>query len=79
MNKKKEDKITRREFMGKAAATAAAFTIVPRYGLGGTEYTAPSDKLNIACVGIGGKGHSDVHGVSSENIYALCDLSLIHI
>ena len=74
MNKKKEDKITRREFMGKAAATAAAFTIVPRYVLGGTEYTAPSDKLNIACVGIGGKGHSDVHGVSSENIYALCDV-----
>ena len=74
MNKKKEDKITRREFMGKAAATAAAFTIVPRYVLGGTKYTAPSDKLNIACVGIGGKGHSDVHGVSSENIYALCDV-----
>jgi predicted dehydrogenase len=74
MNKKKEDKITRREFMGKTAATAAAFTIVPRYVLGGTEYTAPSDKLNIACVGIGGKGHSDVHGVSSENIYALCDV-----
>ena len=74
MNKKKENKITRREFMGKAAATAAAFTIVPRYVLGGTEYTAPSDKLNIACVGIGGKGHSDVHGVSSENIYALCDV-----
>ena len=74
MNKKKEDIITRREFMGKAAATAAAFTIVPRYVLGGTEYTAPSDKLNIACVGIGGKGHSDVHGVSSENIYALCDV-----
>ena len=39
MNKKKEDKITRREFMGKAAATAAAFTIVPRYVLGGTKYT----------------------------------------
>jgi predicted dehydrogenase len=74
MNKKKEDKITRREFMGKAAATATVFTIVPRYVLGGAKYTAPSDKLNIACVGIGGKGHSDVHGVSSENIYALCDV-----
>ena len=73
MNKKKEKKITRREFIGKAAATAA-FTIVPRYVLGGTEYTAPSDKLNMACVGIGGKGYSDTHGVSSENIYALCDV-----
>ena len=59
--------------MGKAAS-AALFTIVPRYVLGGTGYISPSDKINMACVGVGGKGYSDTRGVSSENIYALCDV-----
>ncbi len=48
------DGISRRKFLGTAAA-AAAFTIVPRHVLGGQGYTAPSDKLNIACVGVNGK------------------------
>ena len=61
MNKKKVKKITRREFIGKAAA-AAAFTIVPRYVLGGTDYTAPSDKLNMACVGVGGSNSTSNPG-----------------
>lgn len=65
--------ISRRRFLGSAAA-AAAFTIVPRHVLGGPGYTAPSDKLNIACVGVNGKGRSDIQGVSTENIVALCDV-----
>jgi len=65
--------VTRREFLG-AAATAAAFTIVPRHVLGGPGYTAPSDRLNIGCVGVGGKGQSDIQSVSTENIVALCDV-----
>ncbi len=67
-------KITRRSFLGGTAATAAAFTIIPRHVLGGNGYTAPSDKLNIACVGVGGKGTSDTLAVSTENIVALCDV-----
>src|SRR5213075_1927467 len=36
---------------------------------------APSDKLNIACIGVGGMGANDVRGVGkTENIYALCDV-----
>ncbi|HEQ60129.1 MAG TPA: Gfo/Idh/MocA family oxidoreductase, partial [Firmicutes bacterium] len=31
-------------------------------------------KLNIACIGVGGQGASDVRGVRSENIVALCDV-----
>ena len=46
--------ITRREFLG-AAAAVTAFTIVPRHVLGGPGYTAPSDKLNVAGVGVGGQ------------------------
>jgi predicted dehydrogenase len=65
---------TRRTFIKNSTLTAAAFTIVPRYVMGGTGFTAPSDKLNIACVGIGGKGRVDVQEVSHENIIALCDV-----
>ena len=72
-NKQKKRKISRRHFIGGAAA-AASFTIVPRHVLGGNGNTSPSDKLNIACVGAGGKGRSDVRDVSSENIVALCDV-----
>jgi len=68
--------ISRRSFVGDVALAGAAFTIVPRHVLGGRGFTAPSDTLNIACIGVGGKGESDVRGVSTENIYALCDVDL---
>src|SRR5882762_7083275 len=64
--------IPRRQFVGSVAA-AAAFTIVPRHVLG-RGYRAPSDKLNVACVGVGGMGRTDVKGMEGENIYALCDV-----
>src|SRR5690348_8174614 len=65
-------RISRRTFVGNVAA-GAAFTIVPRHVLG-RGYRAPSDKLHIACIGCGGKGRSDIDGVATENIYALCDV-----
>jgi predicted dehydrogenase len=65
--------MTRRKFL-EAGAAAAAFTIIPRHVLGGPGYTAPSDRLNIACVGVGGKGRSDIQAVSTEAIVALCDV-----
>ncbi|MCF8432741.1 MAG: Gfo/Idh/MocA family oxidoreductase, partial [Melioribacteraceae bacterium] len=68
--------ISRRKFIGTTSLAATAFTIVPRHVLGGTGYKAPSDTLNIGCVGIDGKGKSDIEGVSSENIAALCDVDL---
>ncbi len=70
----KKEGISRREFIGRTAVGAAAITIVPRYVLGGAGFQAPSDKLNIAAIGAGGKGISDINSVSSENIYALCDV-----
>src|SRR5882672_732998 len=68
----KAKRISRRSFVGDIAA-GAAFTIVPRHVLG-RGFRAPSDKLNIACIGCGGKGRSDIDGVAAENIYALCDV-----
>jgi predicted dehydrogenase len=69
----KRQKITRRDFLSGVAATAA-FTIVPRHVLGGSGRISPSEKLNVACIGIGGQGASDIQSISSENIIALCDV-----
>ena len=73
----KTSELSRREFLGGAAA-AAVFTIVPRYVLGGIGRIPPSEKLNIACIGIGGMGASDSSQVSTENIVALCDVDWRH-
>lgn len=37
-------------------------------------YKSPNEKLNVAAIGSGGKGHSDIMGCTSENIVALCDV-----
>ncbi|MCJ7564752.1 MAG: Gfo/Idh/MocA family oxidoreductase [Candidatus Aminicenantes bacterium] len=72
-SKKPGSALTRREFLGTTATAAAGFVIVPRKVLGGPGYQAPSDTLNIGCVGVGGKGTSDIWACSTENIVALCD------
>jgi predicted dehydrogenase len=71
-----DKKISRRDFMGAASAAVAAFTIVPRHVLGGTGNKPPSEKLNIAGVGSGGMGASNINACSDigENIVALCDV-----
>jgi len=72
-DEKKNKSISRRDFMG-AAAAVAAFTVVPREVLGGPRHIPPSEKLNIAGIGIGGRGEGDLHECGSENIVALCDV-----
>ena len=66
-------KTSRREFLRGATTTVATFTIVPRHVLGAGQ-RAPSEKLNIACIGVGGRGGSNLNGVSGESIVALCDV-----
>ena len=60
--------MTRRRFLG-ASATVAAFTLLPRQGLGGG-----NDKLNIAGIGVGGMGAANLQALESQNIVALCDV-----
>lgn len=78
--KDKENKctngISRKNFLGKAALAAGGMMVVPRHVLGGSGYQAPSDTLNIACVGVGGMGASNTKSLADigENIYALCDV-----
>ena len=52
--------LSRREFLGKTAVAAAAFTIVPRHVLGGPGYFAPSETVNMAMIGVGGQGTFDM-------------------
>ena len=69
--------ISRRRFIGMtAAATASAslLNIVPSFAVSGLGHVAPSDKLNIAGIGLGGKGKVNLENMKSENIVALCDI-----
>ncbi|MCE7041234.1 Gfo/Idh/MocA family protein [Dyadobacter sp. CY312] len=69
--------VSRRDFLQKTTAAAiGSFFIVPRHVLG-KGFKAPSDKLNIAGIGIGGKGFSDItnaYNKGAENVVALCDV-----
>jgi hypothetical protein len=65
---------TRRDFLKTMAVASAGLTIVPSKVVGGLGHKAPSDKLNIVGVGIGGKGHPNLMGMKTENIIGLCDV-----
>jgi predicted dehydrogenase len=76
MKKTKKNNQSRRDFLKNTSLAAAGFFIVPRHVLG-KGYVAPSDKLNIAGIGAGGKGASDLSEFAKSpkvNIVALCDV-----
>ena len=69
--------MTRRSFLQKSGAAALGLTIIPNIVMGKSfnGVTAPSDKLNIAVVGIGSRGNAVFSTMrSTENIVALCDI-----
>jgi hypothetical protein len=73
--KENSKNITRRSFIERTGAVAAGLTILPSSVVGGLGHSAPSDKLNIAVIGIGGMGNSNLKAVApTENIVALCDV-----
>lgn len=68
-------KMSRRSFLQKGTAAAVGFSIVPNIVLGKSHgHTSPSDKLNIAAVGIGGMGAANLSNMETENFVALCDV-----
>src|SRR5690606_31402524 len=68
---------SRRNFLKNTAIAAAGFSIVPRHVLGGSGFLAPSDRLIVAGIGVGGKGESDIKSFAdsgkAEMAY-LCDV-----
>ena len=77
MKKNNSKKNSWRDFIKHGTLAASSFFIVPRYVLGGNGFTSPSDKINIAGIGVGGKGTSDLWYASNEgkeNVVALCDV-----
>jgi len=67
--------LSRREFLGAAGAAAATFLVVPRHAVAASGKTPPSDKVNIAGIGVGGQGGGDVRGMAGgNNIVALADV-----
>lgn len=68
---------SRRDFIKKGLTMAAGFYILPRHVLGGKGFTAPSDKLTVASIGVGGKGDQDVREIFNSgkaDIAFLCDV-----
>ena len=67
--------ITRRSVLRGAAAAAATVSIVPSHVFGAKGSPSANEKLNLGCIGVGGwMGRIDLQNMSSENIYALCDV-----
>ena len=65
--------LSRRNFVGDLMVAGAAFSIVPRHVLG-RGFVPPSDTVNVACIGVGGMGASDVKGMSDQNLVAFADV-----
>lgn len=75
MEKLSHNLVSRRKFISTTTVALAGFSIVPANAVSGLGHIAPSDKLNIAGVGIGGMGKVNLANVSTtENIVALCDI-----
>ena len=68
----------RRKFIKDSSVAAGTFVIVPRHVLG-KGFVPPSDRLNLAAIGAGGKGSSDIQNAYNDgenNIAALCDIDV---
>ena len=75
--------LTRRQFLRRASAAASALAtapmIVPSHVLGADNQIAPSNKINLGCIGVAGMGGADINGLDRYcNIVALCDVDANH-
>lgn len=70
--------MNRRKFIKSGVASAAAFTVVPAWVLGGKNHIAPSDQLTKAIIGVGGMGRGHI-GYENTRVVAICDVDTNHI
>lgn len=73
-NRSPENRVSRRSFLFRSSAVAAALTVVPRHVLGANGNPTPNSKLNLAFVGAGGRATEDLEELKSENVVAFCDV-----
>ena len=70
----------RRDFLKTAGAGVVGYSLFPDIGMSWAGVPSRNATiiegrpLNVACVGIGGKGYGNVGGMSGENVVALCDV-----
>jgi len=67
--------LTRRGVLGAAAAAAA----LAGPAMGAARRLAPSDRVNLAVIGAGGKGADDMTRLTSQNVVAICDVDYDHV
>ncbi len=66
--------LTRRSFLAGTGAALAGLAAGPAFAANVAPRLSPMEKLNIAGIGVGGQGRSDLNQMSHENIVALCDV-----
>ncbi|MBN1939666.1 MAG: Gfo/Idh/MocA family oxidoreductase [Candidatus Aminicenantes bacterium] len=71
-------RLSRRSFLKTAFTAAAGVTIIPRRVLGGPGFTAPSDELTKAIIGVGGMGLGHI-GYEGARLLAVCDVDSTHL
>ncbi|MBM7408129.1 MULTISPECIES: Gfo/Idh/MocA family protein [Sphingomonas] len=68
--------LTRRDWLGGAAATAGLLAIP---GQAAARRLRPSDRVNVAVIGAGGMGAQNMAKLTSQNIVALADVDFDHV
>jgi predicted dehydrogenase len=69
--------LKRRDFVKKSLVTSAAFSLVPRYVMGGSGYIPPNDKIQVAVIGTGSRMNLLIDAFKKQSdcvIGALCDV-----
>jgi len=73
-NKQKDLNNSRRDFLKKSSIAFLGVSILPSHVISGLGHIAPSDKLNVAGIGVGGMGRNNLKNIKNQNIVALCDV-----
>jgi predicted dehydrogenase len=68
-----KSQISRRQFARSTALGAASLFVAAPFAR--ARKLSPNEKLNIGMIGVANRAAEDLHGVSTENIVALCDVN----
>src|SRR5215510_14989203 len=69
--------VSRRRFIAASGVAASAFAIVPRHVLGGAGFVPPSEKITLACIGLGTQAIREIGGILARpevQIVSICDV-----